>query len=76
VAPPRPDGGKHVIEARVVGGVSYIEEYEDADDAAGRYLALASELLGDPTIAAGVTLPPPEPGDEHLAQVTALPRRG
>jgi len=54
LAPPRPDGGKHMIEARVVGSMSYIEEYEDPDEAAGRYLALASELVGDPTIAAGV----------------------
>jgi len=65
VAPPRPDGGKHIIEARVVGGVAYVEEYEDDDEAAGRYLSLASQLLGDPSIAAGVQAP-------ALAQVTEL----
>lgn len=76
--PPRPDGGKHVIEARLDGGLHYTEEYEDADEAAGRYLALASELLDDPTIAAGIRLAAPEEhaAGEHLAQVTPLPFRG
>lgn len=73
LAPPRPDGGKHIIEARVVGGVSYVEEYEDPDEAAGRYLALASELLGDPTIASGVRSPAARASEHHLAAVTALP---
>lgn len=85
LAPPRPDGGKHVIEARVVGGVSYVEEYDDPDEAAGRYLSLASELLGDPTIARGVRPPaPPEPepaperrradhSHPHLTALTSLP---
>lgn len=54
LAPPRPDGGKHIIEARVTGGSSYTEEFDDADEAAGRYLSLASELLDDPSIARGV----------------------
>jgi hypothetical protein len=61
MAPPRPDGGKHIIEARVTGGVTYAEEYEDPDEAAGRYLSLASELLGDPSIASGVRLAPVTP---------------
>ncbi len=73
LAPPRPDGGKHIIEARVVGGVSYVEAYEDPDDAAGRYLALASQLLGDPNIARGIKRYEPEEADEsHLAEVTPL----
>jgi hypothetical protein len=57
LAPPRPDGGKHIIEAKVVGGLTYTEEYEDPDEAAGRYLAIASDLLDDPTIAKGVKKP-------------------
>jgi hypothetical protein len=65
---PRPEGGKHVIEARVVGGVTYAEEFDDDDEAAGRYLALASQLLDDPSIASGVKHPP-------LAEVTPLPTR-
>jgi hypothetical protein len=48
--PPRPDGGKHVIEARMVGNVSFFEEYESEETAAGRYLDLAAVLLGDPSI--------------------------
>jgi hypothetical protein len=74
LAPPRPDGGLHIIEARVAGGSSYIEEYHDPDEAAGRYLALASELLGDPKIAAGVKRERPrrqERGD-RMAEVTPL----
>lgn len=66
LAPPRPDGGKHIIEAKVVGGLTYTEEYEDPDEAAGRYLAIASELLDDPSIASGVKHPP------RLASVTGL----
>ena len=54
LAPPRPDAGKHIIEAKVVGGLTYTEEYEDPDEAAGRYLAIASDLLDDPTIANGI----------------------
>ena len=54
LAPPRPDNGKHIIEARAEGGVCYIEEYEDREEAAGRYLQLAAILLGDAEIAAGV----------------------
>ena len=54
LAPPRPDNGKHVIEARAEGGVSYFEEFEDPEEAAGRYLQLAAALLGDAGIAAGV----------------------
>jgi hypothetical protein len=76
LAPPRADGGKHIIEARVTGGVSYIEAYHDPDEAAGRYLALASSLLGDPAIAAGVQATPLEAQPEpELAPVTALPQR-
>jgi hypothetical protein len=54
LVPPRPDGGKYVIEARMVGNVSFTEEYEGEGVAAGRYLDLAASLLGDPDIAAGV----------------------
>ena len=43
-----------MIEARAEGGVSYFEEFEDGEEAAGRYLQLASILLGDAQIAAGV----------------------
>jgi len=54
LAPPRPDNGKHMIEARAEGGVSYFEEFEGEEEAAGRYLQLAAMLLGDSQIAAGV----------------------
>jgi hypothetical protein len=54
LVPPRPDGGKHMIEARMVGNVSFIEEYESEETAAGRYLDLAAVLLGDATINGGV----------------------
>ena len=53
--PPRPDGGKFVIEARMVGNVAFLEEYEDDEVAAGRYLDLASQLLGDLQVASGIT---------------------
>lgn len=75
LAPPRPDGGKHIIEARVVGGATYTEEYGDADEAARRYLALATELLGDAAIAKGVRHPGEPHRPEHLAEVTPLPTR-
>jgi hypothetical protein len=48
--PPRPDAGKHMIEARMVGNVSFYEEYETEETAAGRYLDLAAVLLADPSI--------------------------
>ena len=54
LAPPRPDNGKHIIEARAEGGVTYVEEYEDGEEAAGRYLQLAAALLDDREIARGV----------------------
>ena len=54
LAPPRPDAGKHVIEARAEGGVAYTEEYEDPEEAAGRYLQLAATLLDDQEIARDV----------------------
>lgn len=54
LVPPRPDGGKYIIEARMVGNVSFTEEYESDGVAAGRYLDLAASLLGDPTISSGV----------------------
>ena len=53
--PPRPDGGKYIIEARMLGNVAFMEEYEDDEVAAGRYLDLASQLLGDLGVASGVT---------------------
>jgi hypothetical protein len=53
--PPRPDGGKFIIEARMVGNVAFLEEYEDDEVAAGRYLDLASQLLGDLGVATGIT---------------------
>jgi hypothetical protein len=53
--PPRPDGGKYVIEARMLGNVAFMEEYEDDEVAAGRYLDLASQLLGDLGVASGIT---------------------
>jgi hypothetical protein len=52
--PPRPDGGKYIIEARMVGNVAFLEEYEDDEVAAGRYLDLASQLLGDLGVNTGV----------------------
>lgn len=52
--PPRPDGGKYMIEARMVGNVAFLEEYEGEEEAAGRYLDLAAALLGDDTIRSGV----------------------
>lgn len=57
LAPPRPDSGKHIIEARADGGVTYTEEFDDPEEAAGRYLHLAAVLLGDADIAAGVQTP-------------------
>lgn len=54
LVPPRPDGGKQIIEARMVGNVSFFEEYGDDETAAGRYLDLAATLLGDHSIADGV----------------------
>jgi len=54
LAPPRPDSGKHIIEARAEGGVTYTEEFEDSEEAAGRYLQLAAALLDDHDIASGV----------------------
>jgi hypothetical protein len=54
LVPPRPDGGKHMIEARMVGNVSFYEEYADEETAAGRYLDIAAQLLGDHSISAGV----------------------
>jgi hypothetical protein len=54
LVPPRPDGGKHMIEARMVGNVSFYEEYGEEETAAGRYLDIAAQLLGDHSISAGV----------------------
>jgi hypothetical protein len=54
LVPPRPDGGKYIIEARAVGNVSFYEEYESEETAAGRYLDLAASLLGDASINGGV----------------------
>ena len=62
--PPRPDGGKYILEARVVGGVSFLEEFEGDEEAAGRYLELAAVLLGDATIADGVRRPDDVPRRE------------
>jgi hypothetical protein len=83
--PPRPDGGKHIIEARMEGGVSFLEEYEDDEAAAGRYLDLAATLLGDlgmqaevrrpDTIAAPAPDPVVELGDPGLAELTAQLQR-
>ena len=67
VAPPRADGGKHMIEARVTGGVSYLEEYEDPDEATRRYHEIATSLLDDPSPVTGHKAAP------RLAQVTQLP---
>ena len=55
VLPPRPEGGKQIIEARLVGGLSFVEEYEDSEEADGRYLALAAILIGDSAIGMGAT---------------------
>lgn len=57
LVPPRIDNGKHVIEARMVGNVTFAEEYEDDEVAAGRYLDLASALLGNLGISEGVRRP-------------------
>ena len=81
--PPRPDGGKHIIEARMEGNVSFLEEYEDDEVAAGRYLDLAAQLLGDLGMQAEVRRPDaiaaPEPvvalGDPGLAELTAQLQR-
>ena len=89
--PPRPDGGKYILEARMVGGVSFMEEYEDDEVAAGRYLDLAAQLLGDLGVASGVRrddsltaaeaseVTEPEvilpAGDPDLAELTAKLRR-
>lgn len=63
--PPRPDGGKYIIEARMEGNVTFLEEYEDDEVAAGRYMDLAAALLGDPSLSSGVrrpdTIAAPEP---------------
>ncbi len=75
LAPPRADSGKQIIEARCEGGLAYVEEYDDPDEAAGRYLELASLLLGDPGIAAGVRKVDFD-DDHELAEVTPLPHRG
>jgi hypothetical protein len=55
VIPPRPEGGRQIIEARLVGGLSFVEEYEVSEEADGRYLALAALLIGDSAIANGAT---------------------
>lgn len=64
LVPPRIENGKHVIEARMVGNVTFSEEYEDEEVAAGRYLDLASTLVGDLGISSGVRRPDPiaDPG--------------
>jgi hypothetical protein len=67
IAPPRADGGKHIIETRVTGGVAYIEEYEDPEEAARRYREIATSLLDDPSPVTGHKAAP------RLAQVTPLP---
>ena len=67
VAPPRADGGKHIIEARVTGGVAYSEEYDSPEEAQKRFVELANELLEDAR-ALGGEAPAP-----RLAQVTPLP---
>ena len=72
LAPPRVDGGKYVIEARVVGGLFYSEQYEDRDEAGARYLELASILLADPSMAEGAR---PATSSEEFAAVTPLLRR-
>ena len=59
IAPPKADGGKHIIEARVTGGVSYSEEYESPEEAAARYLAIAALLLDDPSITDLPEMPEP-----------------
>lgn len=55
VIPPRPEGGRQIIEARLVGGLAFVEEYEDSEEADGRYLALAATLIGDAAIANGAS---------------------
>ena len=67
IAPPRADGGKHIIEARVTGGVAYTEEYDSPEEATTRFVALATELLDDPSVVGGQAPAP------RLAQVTPLP---
>ena len=47
LVPPRPDGGKYIIEARAVGNVSFYEEYRERRRPPVRYLDLAAPLLGD-----------------------------
>ena len=54
LAPPRPDSGKHIIEARAEGGVTYTEEFEDPEEANARYLQLAAMLLEDDGVPSGV----------------------
>ena len=76
IAPPRPDGGKHVIEARVTGGSSYVEELEDPDEAAGRYLAIAAQLLDDPSIAEGIRSAAAPVAAPRLAPVSPLLQEG
>ena len=66
IAPPRADGGKHIIEARVTGSVTYTEEYEEIEQANARWVSLAHELLEDASLLAGRS-------ERHLAQVTPLP---
>jgi hypothetical protein len=66
IAPPRADGGKHIIEARVTGGVAYTEEFEDPAEAARRWAQLAETLLDDPSLLTGGP-------ERRLAQVTPLP---
>jgi hypothetical protein len=85
LVPPRIDNGKHVIEARMVGNVTFVEEYEDDEVAAGRYLDLAAALLADPGLSTEVrrpdtiAAPAPEPvvelGDPGLAELTAQLQR-
>ena len=67
IAPPRADGGKHIIEARVTGGVAYSEEFDSPDEAQKRFVALATELLDDARSLGGEAPAP------RLAQVTPLP---
>ena len=67
IAPPRADGGKHIIEARVTGGVAYAEEYDNPEEAHKRFVELATELLDDARKLGGEAAAP------RLAQVTPLP---
>lgn len=73
LVPPRPDGGKHIIEARMVGGVSFLEEYEDDEVAAGRYMDLAAALLGDPGLSTDVRRPDPIAAPEAAVAEPAVP---